>query len=119
VIKNLRTTSRKDIDEFYEKTWADLDSALTSNFNREQPASPLEVLCRGVEALCRRGRGEQLAKHVKDRSKAYLEKQLLPVIEKESGPGNVDSLRAIHKYWTLWNEQSVRMANNSSSERGG
>lgn len=109
VIKNLRTTSRKDIDEFYERTWDDLDAALTSNFNMEQPASPLEVLCRGVEAICKRGRGEQLSKHVKDRSKAYLETQLLPMIEKESGPSCVDTLRSVYKYWTQWNEQSVRM----------
>jgi hypothetical protein len=109
VIKNLRTTSRKDIDEYYESTWADLDAALTSIFNREQPASPLEVLCRGVEAICRRGRAEQLSKLVKDRSKAYLEKRLLPVIEREAGPGNVDTLRIVYKFWTMWNEQSVRM----------
>jgi cullin 4 len=109
VIKNLRTTSRKDIDEYYESTWADLDAALTSIFNREQPASPLEVLCRGVEAICRRGRAERLSKLVKDRSKAYLEKRLLPVIEREAGPGNVDTLRTVYKFWTMWNEQSVMM----------
>jgi len=109
VIKNLRTTSRKDIDEYYERTWADLDAALTSNFNREQPATPLEVLCRGVEAICRRGRAEQLATHVKERSKAYLEKQLRPMIEKEAGSSNVDTLRTVYKYWTIWNEQSVSL----------
>ncbi|KIN04970.1 hypothetical protein OIDMADRAFT_115783 [Oidiodendron maius Zn] len=107
VIKNLRTTSRKDIDEFYDRTWADLDAALTSTFNREQPTSPLEVLCRGVEAICRRGRGEQLSKHVKDRCKVYLEKQLLPVIEQDVGQTNVDALRTVRKFWSLWNEQSI------------
>jgi cullin 4 len=114
VIKNLRTTSQKDIDEFYDRTWADLDAALTSTFNREQPTSPLEILCRGVEAICRRGRGEELAKHVKDRCKAYLEKQLLPVIEQEIGATNVDTLRTVRKFWSLWNEQSVRIGQNIS-----
>jgi len=109
VIKNLRTSSRKDdINQYYERTWNELDIALTSVFAREQPSSPLEVLCRGVEAICRRGRAEQLAKHLKDRSKLYLEKQLLPLIEKEAGPSNVDALRTVHKFWTIWNEQSVR-----------
>jgi cullin 4 len=116
VIKNLRTTARRDIDEFYDHTWTDLDSALTANFNRQQPSTPLEVLCRGVEAICRRGSGEKLSKHVKNRSKTYLEKQLLPVIEKEAGPSNVDTLRAVHKFWALWNEQSVSTVHNTFCE---
>jgi cullin-4 len=110
VIKNLKTTSEEDIDAYYESTWRDVDAALTSNFNREQPATPLEILCRGVEALCRRGRADQLSRHVRDCSKTYLEERLLPVIEIEVGPSNVDSLRAVHKFWMLWNEQSVRIS---------
>jgi cullin-4 len=108
VIKNLRISSRKDTDEYYIRTWADLDAALTSVFNREPTSSPLEVVCRGVEHTCKRGRSEQLAAHLKDRSKAYLEKELLPVIERESGSSNVEALRAVYKFWTVWNEQSVR-----------
>lgn len=108
VIKNLRTPSRKDVDEFYDRTWDQLDAALTSVFNREQTASPLEVLCRGVEATCRRGRAEKLSIHLKERCKAYLEKQLLPAVERESGSSNVDALRTVHKFWTVWNAQSVR-----------
>ena len=107
VIKNLRTTSRKDVEEYYDRTWKDLDNALTAIFKREQPVSPLEVLCRGVEATCRRGRAEALSLHLKDRCKSYLEKQLLPVIENHAGPSNVDALRAVHQFWTIWNEQSV------------
>ena len=118
VIKNLRTTARRDIDEFYENTWADLDSALTANFNRQQPSTPLEVLCRGVEAICRCGNGEKLSKHVKNRSKTYLEKQLLPALENEAGPSNVDTLRAVYKFWTVWNEQSVSMVHNPFCEHG-
>jgi cullin-4 len=108
VIKNLKTPSRKDVDEFYDRTWAQLDAALTSVFEGKQTASPLEVLCRGVEATCRRGRSERLSIHLKERCKAYLEKQLLPVIERESGSSNVEALRTVHKFWTVWNTQSVR-----------
>ena len=107
VIKNLRTTARKDVDAYYDRTWNDLDSALTAIFKRDQPISPLEVLCRGVEATCRRGRAEGLSLHLKGRCKTYLEKNLLPIIESHAGPNNVDALRAVHKHWTLWNEQSV------------
>jgi cullin-4 len=109
VIKNLKTTPQDTLEAFYKKTWADLDAALTATFERQQPSTPLEVLCRGVEALCRRGRGEQLAKHVKHRSKVYLEKELVPLMEKEAGSDNIGALRAVHKYWNQWNEQSVSM----------
>lgn len=109
VIKNLRTTSPNNLEQYYKKTWAELDNALTANFNRQQPATPLEVLCRGVEAVCRHGEGEKLAKHVRTRSKTYLETELLPQIEKEASSGSVDALRAVHKFWSLWNEQSVRL----------
>jgi cullin-4 len=107
VIKNLRTSSRKDIDTYYDRTWDELDAALTSVFSRTPPTSPLEVLCRGVEAICRRGQPDKLFTHLKDRCKASLEKQLLPTIENEAGPNEVGTLRTVHKFWTIWNEQSV------------
>jgi cullin-4 len=111
VIKNLRTSSRKDIDTYYDRTWDELDAALTSVFSRTSPTSPLEVLCRGVEAICRRNQPDKLFTHLKDRCKVYLEKQLLPTIESEAGPNEVDTLRTVHKFWTIWNEQSVSYIN--------
>jgi cullin-4 len=107
VIKNLRTTSTKGVDEYYDRTWSELDAALTSVFKRVSPNTPLEVLCRGVEATCRRGQAEKLFTHLKDRCKGYLEKQLLPELEKQSGTSNVDALRAVQRFWTVWNVQSV------------
>jgi cullin 4 len=107
VIKNLRTTSTKGVDEYYDRTWSDLDAALTSIFNKVPPSTPLEVLCRGVEATCRRGQAEKLFTHLKDRCKGYLERQLLPELEKECGTSNVDALQAVQRFWTVWNEQSV------------
>lgn len=108
VIKNLRTTSRADLEEYYEKTWRELDDALTAVFNMEEPSVPLEVLCRGVEATCRHGRAQKLFGHLKERCKTYLEKQLLPVLEREGAGTNVDALRAMWKFWSVWNEKSVR-----------
>ncbi|RDW94768.1 cullin [Coleophoma crateriformis] len=107
VIKNLRTTSNKDANEYYERTWNELDNALTSIFAREQPATPLEVLCRGVEATCRRGRAEELFKHLRDRCEKYLDSTLLPLILEQAGSTNVDGLRMVYKNWTTWNEQST------------
>ena len=108
VIKNLRTTSRADLEEYYEKTWREVDDALTAVFKREDPRVPLEVLCRGVEATCRHGKAQKLFDHLKERCKTYLEKRLLPEVEKEGTGTNVDALRAVWRFWSLWNEQSVR-----------
>lgn len=107
VIKNLRTTSTKSVDEYYDRTWSELDAALTSIFNKCPPSTPLEVLCRGVEATCRRGQAEKLFMHLKDRCKGYLEKHLLPEVERQTGTSNVDALRAVQRFWVVWNEQSV------------
>jgi cullin-4 len=107
VIKNLKATSRQGLDEYYIKTWNELDDALTSVFNREQPKAPLELLCRGVEATCRHGRAEKLSRHLTERCKEFLEKKLLPVIEKTASAYNVDALRSVLLYWELWNRQSV------------
>ncbi|KAG9234771.1 Cullin family-domain-containing protein [Amylocarpus encephaloides] len=107
VIKNLRTPQRKGADCYYEKTWAQLGAAVTAMFNHQVPATPLEMLCRGVEATCRRGRAENLALHLKDRSKAYLEIQLLPLIEREAGSTNINALRSVQKYWMDWNKKST------------
>lgn len=107
MIKNLRATSRANLEEYYDKTWREVDDALSSVFKREEPAVPLEVLCRGVEATCRHGRSEKLFGMLRERCRGFLEGTLLPVVEREGAGGNVDKLRTVWKYWSIWNEQSV------------
>lgn len=109
VIKNLRTTSRSNLEQYYDKTWNELDDALTTVFKRQDPAVPLEVLCRGVEATCRHGRAEKLFWHLKERCRGFLEKELLPIVEREAAGSNVDSLKAVWRFWSIWNDQSVRV----------
>jgi len=107
VIKNLRTSPKKNVDEYYDQTWEELDKALTSVFGRKALSSPLEVLCRGVEMTCRRGRAEQLFTHLKDRCRTHIDKTLLPGLENLSTSTPVQVLRTVHNYWTVWNEKSV------------
>jgi len=107
VIKNLRTVPQKDAEVYYTTIWNEVDAAITSVLNRQQPTLALDSLSRKVQDICRRERGSQLSLHLKDRCKTYLEKELLPIIESHAGPSNVDALRAVYKYWEVWNEQSV------------
>ncbi|KAF8854845.1 Cullin-domain-containing protein [Acephala macrosclerotiorum] len=106
VIKNLKAT-RQDVDIYYSRTWDELDGSLTLIFKRRPLRLPLEVLCRGVEAICRKGDAEKLSNHLRDRSKAYLEKELLPKIEREAGSANVEGLAIVQKYWTEWSKQTT------------
>jgi cullin-4 len=106
-IKNLRTTQKVDIEEYYDRTWSQLDAAVMATFNGRPTALPLDVLCRGVEATCRRGRADKLASHLKERCKTHLEKEVLPVIERDAGTSNVEALRAVYSHWITWNAQSV------------
>jgi cullin-4 len=110
VIKNLRTTSRQDVDEYYKKTETELDDALTSIFKRQSPKSPLEVLCRGVETLCRRGQADELFRNLKRRCQVHLEKNVIPQMQSEAGVNSVNTLKTVLKFWTAWNEQSVRLS---------
>jgi cullin-4 len=107
VIKNLRTTSRNDAEKYYEKTWKELDDALTSVFANKQPIAPLEVLCRGVEATCRHGRSQELYKHLERRCQAHIKDELLPQIKKQAGSNAVDTLRTVQRVWGLWKDQLV------------
>jgi cullin-4 len=106
-IKNLRTTQKVDLEDYYDRTWTQLDAAVTATFEGLPTALPLDVLCRGVEATCRRGRAEKLALHLKDRCKHHLEKEVLPRVERDAGSSNVDALRAVYQHWTTWNTHSV------------
>ena len=107
VVKNLRPPPAHEVEKHYGRIWTELDLALGSVFREEQPGSPLEVLCRGVEATCRKGRAPELFELLKDRCKTYLDKQMLPTLQREVGAGNVGVLRTVQKYWTIWNKQSV------------
>lgn len=44
VIKNLRISSPSDGEQYFQKTWDELDGALASVFSNQQPVTPLEVL---------------------------------------------------------------------------
>jgi cullin-4 len=117
VIKNLRTTSRQDSDEYYQRTWNDIDVALTEIFEgKPLPTLPLEILCRGVESTCRHARAEKLYLHYKERCKIYLEKSLAPRILKECGTSNIEALRAVHRFWNVWNKQSVSPCHTAHDE---
>lgn len=107
VVKNLKSAPSQNVEDYYNKVWRDLDSAVSSIFNGEQTSSPLEVLCRGVEATCRRGKAPDLFVHLRDHSRSHMEKQMLPKIQADVGAGSIGALRTVHKYWKVWHKQTA------------
>ncbi len=111
VIKNLRTPSRANLENYYARTLEELDDALQAIFSRKQPKQPLERLYRGVEDTCRHGSSEELYNRLRRRCEAYLNGDLLKAIKAEGGSSNVDMLKSVHKHWVIWEAQSVRCLN--------
>lgn len=109
VVKNMRRTSRTDLDEYYGRTWTQLNLALTAVFGGQEPIQSLEQLYRGVEDVCRHGKAESLYKELRRRCQSFLDEEMLPSIIAQSGRGNVGVLRTVHAAWMSWSRQMVRL----------
>ncbi|KAK8114811.1 Cullin family protein [Apiospora kogelbergensis] len=110
VIKNLRTVSRaNDLEEYYRKTWGELDAAVRAVFAQRQPQQPYAKLYRGVEDICRYGNDEaqKLYEFLRGHCENYLNGPLAESIRAGAGSSNVEALRSVHKHWVIWNHQSA------------
>ncbi|KAK0621493.1 Cullin [Bombardia bombarda] len=115
VIKNLRPstpTQAAGVNEYYTRTRAELDAALTAIFAGRQTAQPMERLYRGVEDLCRKGDASDLARTLNDRCEAHLAGDaVLGRILADGGGGgggggdNVAVLRSVLGQWKAWTGQ--------------
>lgn len=111
VIKNLRAptpTRTAGVEEYYTRTWRELDQALSEVFAGRQPTQPYERLYRGVEDLCRKGEGEKLGESLRDRCEKYIEGEVLPQIRNDAagqGADNVVMLRVVLEHWKRWSKQ--------------
>ena len=108
VIKNLRKTPRTDVDTYYTRTWAQLDSCLTHIFAGKQTQQSLEQLYKGVEDTCRQGRAEKLYKQLSERCETHLHTVVLPSISIVGSSSNVEVLRNVFNAWQTWSAQLVR-----------
>ncbi|KAK8139217.1 Cullin family-domain-containing protein [Apiospora sp. TS-2023a] len=108
VIKNLRTVSRaSDLEEYYTKTWGELDAAVQAIFARQQPVQPYARLYRGVEDICRYGEAKKLYERLREHCETYLNGTLHEAIRAGAGSSNIEALRSVHKHWVVWNLQSA------------
>ncbi|KAI1743699.1 ubiquitin ligase subunit CulD [Xylaria scruposa] len=107
-VSKLRTTSpRDDLERYYERRRNELADALAAIFKQQQPRQPLETLYRGVEDICRHGAARELYHTLRAECESYLNDSLQQSIIADGGSSNIDMLKAIHKYWVIWNAQST------------
>ncbi|KAI1131539.1 ubiquitin ligase subunit CulD [Nemania abortiva] len=108
IVTRLRTTPRADnLEHYYEKRRNELADALAAIFKQQQPQQPLETLYRGVEDICRHGAARELFEALRAQCESYLNGALQRAIMADGGSSNIDMLRAVHKYWVIWNAQST------------
>ncbi|KAH6654411.1 Cullin [Truncatella angustata] len=110
VIKNLRTVSRTNsLEQFYQKIWEDLESALQSIFARQQPRQPFDTLYKNIESLCQYLRKTREEKKLSDflwkRCEDYLNEDMAKSIKAGAGASSIDLLRSAHKHWVIWQHQ--------------
>ncbi|KAI2789890.1 hypothetical protein POX_d05389 [Penicillium oxalicum] len=102
VVKNLRAGPRANHEQYFDKTWAQLDAALSAIFDGKKDIS-LEELYKGAENICRQEKAALLAKKVQERCKNYVAGMLRDnLVERAKGGTDVDTLRAVIEAWSAW-----------------
>lgn len=109
VVKNLRTSSKAaaDVEVYYNKTWANVETALRSILNGEVPRVPLESVYRGVEDLCLHGQGDKLYGMLRHRCEQHLNGGILGKIRENATSSDVDILRRVWAQWSVFNKTLI------------
>lgn len=107
IVKNLRKTPRADPEQYYNRVWEQLDSALSSIFGDKGEPYSMEELYRGVEILCRQGRSSSLFQRLCDKCKQACAGLELPLVAIMRVGSDVEVLRGVVKAWSTWNTQLV------------
>ncbi|KAK4167602.1 Cullin-4B [Cladorrhinum sp. PSN259] len=116
VIKNLRAVRSSGVDEYWFKTRAELDEALTAIFEDRPTSQPMERLYRGVEDLCRKDKAEPqaLGERVKQRLEGWvMSEDMMGGLVAEASAGNVrpvgeeevQFLARVMDKWKRWSEK--------------
>lgn len=109
VIKNLRTSSRTaaDVEDYYRKTWDNVEAALRSILRGEVPGVPLERVYRGVEDLCLRGQGDRLFGLLKHECERHLSREVLGRIRDGGMVASTDVLLRVRTQWAAFNKTLI------------
>lgn len=108
VVKNLRKAPRADPEDYFNRVWGQLDSALSAIFTGEKVPYSNEELYRGVENLCRQDKAPVLFQKLLEKCKHNITVRVKePLVAGTRSKRNDDLLRAVVEAWSRWNSQLV------------
>lgn len=109
VVKNLRgsTTRTFAVENYYKKTWTDVEEALGSILVGTRPRVPLERVYRGVEDLCRHGEGDQLYIMLKKKCERHLNTVVFGKIRHSVVQSDIDVLQQVWNQWAIFNKTLI------------
>ncbi|KAI5306450.1 Glycosylphosphatidylinositol (GPI) anchor assembly protein [Ascosphaera pollenicola] len=109
VVKNLKTKPRVDPEEYMNRSWVQLDDALTAILSDQKPQLSLEQLYKGAENICRLGKAPKLFQNIKFKIDSYMEDVVLAQLQnKAQSQDDIALLRSISHAWTTWSERLFR-----------
>ena len=106
VIKGLKKTSKPDPDEYYNRVWAQLDTALSAIFLKEKLPYSMEELYRGVEIVCKQGRALEIYKKLCEKCTRDISSRVKdPLLQASTTDSAVTLLNAVVHAWSTWSKQ--------------
>lgn len=106
MVKGLKKSSKPDPDEYYNRVWAQLDTALSAIFLREKLAYSMEELYRGVEIVCKQGRALEVYKKLCEKCTHDVSTRVKePLLQASTTDSAVGVLNAVVHAWSTWSKQ--------------
>ena len=106
MVKGLKKTSKPDPDEYYNRVWAQLDTALSAIFLREKLPYSMEELYRGVEIVCKQGRALEIYKKLCEKCTRDISTRVKePLLQVSATDSAVGVLNAVVHAWSTWSKQ--------------
>lgn len=106
VVKNLKTASKADPDEYYNIVWNRLEASLLAIFADEKLPYSNEELYRGVEIVCRQGKAAALYEKLKNSCNWNVLHNVNEPLTQFSGNDKATVvLQSVVRAWSRWNKQ--------------
>ena len=106
MVKGLKKSSKPDPDEYYNRVWAQLDTALSAIFLREKLPYSMEELYRGVEIVCKQGRALEIYKKLCEKCIHDVSTRVKePLLQASTTDSAIGVLNAVVHAWSTWSKQ--------------
>ncbi|KAL9106134.1 MAG: hypothetical protein Q9227_008782 [Pyrenula ochraceoflavens] len=108
-VSNLRTAPKTNQQQYFNKIWTQLDSALEAIFHGKEPPYSLEELYKGSENLCRQGSAGLLYDKVRQRCKENAISSKERLLARGQQVEDVDLVQTFAETWSTWDQQMASL----------